>query len=532
MRGLWRGSGATSSDVGGPGAALDGCPWRATKPWAKVAAEVQPVGTSPARASSAPSRTPDRARRRPGSRKDALRRRLLFTADLLTFLLAVAAMTVSEGTTDPLWALLMLPLWLLIAKVEGLYDADHPKIWHLTSDEAAAIFHWITLSVAATLFFIRALPDETITVETAFALYATALASAFLLRTAARAIWRRRVPPERALVLGEGKLADAVARKLTLEPGHHLTVLELSAHGSSGNGNGDRRRANGAFRGMLNPEELTKEDLEYLLSETDIERVILAVPELDEDTLARVVSACRSTGVKLSVLPPMRAMLGTAVQLTHIAEMPVIEYGTWGTSPSTVALKRGIDILVSAAGIVVLTPLMLLIAIAVRVDSRGPAFFKQLRAGRHGKPFRIVKFRTMCHDAEERVSEVISVDDLTEPMFKLKEDPRVTRVGRFLRRTSLDELPQLFNVLRGDMSLVGPRPEEVWLVERYGETQRFRLQMRPGLTGPMQVHGRGELNFQERLAVEREYVENYSLRKDLKIVLRTGSAIFRANGAY
>jgi lipopolysaccharide/colanic/teichoic acid biosynthesis glycosyltransferase len=105
-------------------------------------------------------------------------------------------------------------------------------------------------------------------------------------------------------------------------------------------------------------------------------------------------------------------------------------------------------------------------------------------------------------------------------------------VGRFLRRTSLDELPQLFNVLRGDMSLVGPRPEELWLVERYDETQRFRLEMRPGITGPMQVHGRGELTFQERLAVEREYVENYSLKKDLRILLRTAGAIFRADGAY
>jgi lipopolysaccharide/colanic/teichoic acid biosynthesis glycosyltransferase len=138
----------------------------------------------------------------------------------------------------------------------------------------------------------------------------------------------------------------------------------------------------------------------------------------------------------------------------------------------------------------------------------------------------------MCHDAEERIGEVISVDQLKEPMFKLRKDPRVTRVGRFLRRTSIDELPQLFNVLKGDMSLIGPRPEELWLVERYSETQRFRLEMRPGLTGPMQVHGRGELTFQERLAVEREYVENYTFDKDLRISLRTISTIFGARGAY
>ena len=154
----------------------------------------------------------------------------------------------------------------------------------------------------------------------------------------------------------------------------------------------------------------------------------------------------------------MRAMLGTAVQLSHIAEMPVIEYGTWNTTVSTMAFKRAIDIVVSAVGLVLLAPVMLVIAVLVRLDSRGPALFSQSRAGRHGEPFSFIKFRTMCRDAEDRISEVLSVDGLQEPMYKLRRDPRVTRVGRFLRRTSLDELPQLFNVLRGDMSLVGRGP--------------------------------------------------------------------------
>jgi exopolysaccharide biosynthesis polyprenyl glycosylphosphotransferase len=438
-------------------------------------------------------------------------------------LTAIGVMTLVEGTTDPVWALLTLPLWMVLAKVEGLYDADHPKIWHRTTDEAPAIFHWVTLSVAGTLFFIRALPDETLTVEAAGALYFTALGGAFLLRAGARALWRRLVPPERALVLGTGQLAEQVRRKLALEPGHHLVLGEFSGLGSSGNGRGSDHT-------ML--EELSKGNLAYVVAGVEVDRVILAIPELDEATLARVVSACREVGVKLSVLPPMRAMLGTAVQLSHIAEMPVIEYGTWHTTWSTMALKRAIDVVLSAVGLVLLTPVMIVIAALIRLDSSGPALFKQLRAGRHGEPFRFVKFRTMCEDAQERIAEVLSVDELKEPMYKLRRDPRVTRVGRFLRRTSLDELPQLFNVLRGEMSLVGPRPEELWLVERYGETERFRLEMRPGITGPMQVHGRGQLTFQERLAVEREYVENYSLKKDLRILLRTVGVIFRADGAY
>ena len=453
--------------------------------------------------------------------KDAVRRRLLFLADTLTMLVAVGATTLVEGTTDPLWALAAFPFWIILAKAEGLYDNDHPKIWHRTSDEAPALFHWATLSVAGTLFYIRALPTETITINSAVTMGVTALAGAFVFRAIARAAWRSLVTPERAIVIGSGQLAAQVRRKLAIEPGHHVTLIDATG-----------MAANGHRREPVRFEDLGKEDLTTLLYETRAERVILAATELDESTLARVVSVARSHGVKLSVVPPLRAMLGTAVELSHIAEMPVIEYRTWEPSKSTMAIKRLIDIVGSAIGLVLLAPLMAVIALAIRINSRGPAFFRQSRAGRHGRPFKIIKFRTMCRDAEDRIAEVISPDGLEEPMYKLRNDPRVTGVGRFLRRTSLDELPQLINVLRGQMSLVGPRPEEVWLVERYGETERFKLQMRPGVTGPMQVHGRGELTFQERVAVEREYVEKYSLRKDGQIVLRTASAVLRATGAY
>jgi exopolysaccharide biosynthesis polyprenyl glycosylphosphotransferase len=238
-----------------------------------------------------------------------------------------------------------------------------------------------------------------------------------------------------------------------------------------------------------------------------------------------VVGACRERGVKLSVMPPMRAMLGTAVQLNHIAEMPVIEYGTWGTSSSTKALKRGVDIVLSAVGIVVLAPLMLIIAIAVRLTSRGPALFKQVRAGRGGRAFRMYKFRTMCRDAEERINEVISPDELTEPMFKLRRDPRVTKVGRYLRRTSLDELPQLFNVLGRQMSLVGPRPAIPYELAHYRPADFDRFSVRPGLTGLWQVSGRSELGFREMLELDVEYARNATLATDARILARTPRAV-------
>ena len=142
------------------------------------------------------------------------------------------------------------------------------------------------------------------------------------------------------------------------------------------------------------------------------------------------------------------------------------------------------------------------------------------------------KFRTMASDAEKRLGEVVSLEDLNEPMFKLRRDPRVTRFGRRLRRYSLDELPQLFNVLKGDMSLVGPRPEELQLVERYGPEHRFRLEVKPGMTGPMQVCGRGELTFAERLAVEHDYIEHMSITRDLRILLLTIPVGLRGTGAF
>jgi lipopolysaccharide/colanic/teichoic acid biosynthesis glycosyltransferase len=170
--------------------------------------------------------------------------------------------------------------------------------------------------------------------------------------------------------------------------------------------------------------------------------------------------------------------------------------------------------------------------VAIRLDSRGPVIFTQFRAGTGGRPFRMYKLRTMTADAEESLSEIVRLEDLREPMFKLPNDPRVTRVGRLLRRFSFDELPQLVNVLRGQMSIVGPRPEQVELVERYAPEHRFRLEVKPGMTGPMQVFGRGELSFGERLAVELDYVENMSLGRDLRILFQTAPAIIRGTGAF
>lgn len=457
--------------------------------------------------------------------KDALLRRLIAAADVTAVLAGAFAvgLTAEAGLASLLWWAGSLPLWIVVGKLHGLYDQDHVRIKHLTSDELPALFHWATVS-AAIVTLVLALGPAELSVGDAFAGWAAVLAFAVALRVAARMAWRRLVPPERGVVIGEGQLADALSRKLALEPGHHLTLVASVMPGRLEN-QAEQRPAGAPLLGI-------QPELAETLRRERAERVVLAMPDLDEGTLARVVATCRALGVKLSVAPPLRAMLGTAVTLSHLAELPVIEFKTWDPSRSTAFLKRSFDVALSAAGLVTLAPLLAAIAILIRLDSPGPAIFRQRRAGERGAPFEVLKFRTMVRDAEARLEEVVQLDELAEPSFKLRADPRVTRVGRLLRKTSLDELPQLLNVLRGEMSLVGPRPEQLRLVERYSPEMRFRLEMRPGITGPMQVHGRGELTFQEWVAVEREYMENYSLQKDVKILLATPLAVFRRKGAF
>lgn len=195
-------------------------------------------------------------------------------------------------------------------------------------------------------------------------------------------------------------------------------------------------------------------------------------------------------------------------------------------------IKRTMDIAGALVGLVLSIPLVALAAVAIKMDSPGPVFYQQRRIGEDGRPFHIVKLRSMVQDADARLDELIDIATLDEPVYKLQNDPRVTRIGRLLRRTSLDEAPQFINVLVGDMSLVGPRPEEERLVALYSDEQRRRLAVKPGMTGPMQINGRGNLSFGERLRLELDYIDNYSLKRDVSIILRTLPAIVRGSGAF
>jgi lipopolysaccharide/colanic/teichoic acid biosynthesis glycosyltransferase/GT2 family glycosyltransferase len=196
------------------------------------------------------------------------------------------------------------------------------------------------------------------------------------------------------------------------------------------------------------------------------------------------------------------------------------------------AIKRAMDVACSLAGLLLTAPVLAALAVAIKLDSPGPVLFVQERIGKDGRPFRMLKLRTMVDGAEEMLPALVNLESLPSPAFKLRDDPRLTRPGRFLRRTSLDELPQLWNVLRGDMSLVGPRPEETRVVRLYGDWHRQRLAVKPGLTGPMQVNGRGDLDLDERVWLELDYIQGYSLWRDIAILARTIATVISGRGAY
>jgi lipopolysaccharide/colanic/teichoic acid biosynthesis glycosyltransferase len=195
-------------------------------------------------------------------------------------------------------------------------------------------------------------------------------------------------------------------------------------------------------------------------------------------------------------------------------------------------LKRMMDVVGAAIGFLLSVPLMVLVAVLIRIDSPGPIIFKQRRVGLFGQEFRVYKFRTMVENAEELLDQLVDLQALDEPVFKIRNDPRVTPIGRFLRRWSLDELPQFLNVLNGDMSLVGPRPEEVRIVQYYNDFHRVRLLAKPGMTGPVQVSGRGDLSLRARVELEIDYIQNYSLGKDLQILLKTIPVVIQGKGSY
>jgi exopolysaccharide biosynthesis polyprenyl glycosylphosphotransferase len=455
-------------------------------------------------------------------RRGALLRRLLALGDcggLIAVLCAVTAATTSTDVGTLFWAVLFSPCWILVAKLHGLYDNDHRRIRHSTLDELPSL---VSASALGTLLLDGLLalsPAGPLSPASAIGVGVGMLVTSFVLRGVLRFLWHRLTGQALGVVIGPAKAVDMVARRVSTHPETRLALV-----------------------GYLSPEregtstELPRlgsiADIPEVARELGIERVVVTEQEMSEVAAERLIEECKAEGLALTFLPQHYGLLGPGIELNRLAELPVLDFRFSDPPRSTVAMKRAMDVVFSGLLLALLAPLLLAVAVWILLDDGRPVFFRQRRAGKDGVPFTMVKFRTMVADAEQRLPELVDLESLDQPAFKIPDDPRVTRSGRFLRRTSIDELPQLLNVLRGQMSLVGPRPEEESVVALYDERQRGRLAVKPGLTGPMQVYGRSDLTFEERLAMERDYLDNLSLLTDLAILLRTPRALIRGQGAY
>jgi exopolysaccharide biosynthesis polyprenyl glycosylphosphotransferase len=321
-------------------------------------------------------------------------------------------------------------------------------------------------------------------------------------RTIARSLAGRIAPVERCLVIGDPELAQRIRERLGSSAARATVVASLPLTGDN--------------VGALD----SPENLRHVVSELQVHRLILAPTMVDTGEVAELIRIAKAVGVRVSVLPRMFEAVGAAVEFDDVGGLTMLGVRRFGLVRSSRLLKRAFDATVAFIMLFALAPLMLAIAIAIRLDSPGPIFFRQPRVGRDGRHFDIFKYRSMVVDAEAQKERLLGLNEVGVGMFKIKQDPRITRVGSFLRKTSLDELPQLFNVLRGEMSLVGPRPLVIDEDAMVVGMDRSRLHLTPGMTGPWQIMGT-RVPMHEMVAIDYLYVANWSLWQDLKVLLRT-----------
>ncbi|HTU13957.1 MAG TPA: sugar transferase [Solirubrobacterales bacterium] len=463
---------------------------------------------------------------RSAHRLHRLRRWSLALAD--TTGIATGILVASEigkmSAQNQLYAIGIVPIWIFVAKLYNLYDRDDRRIQHSTVEEIPSLLATAAITVVLAKIVTEVLPIPVFLSSAMIIIGAVAVVVSFILRATVRQLYRQIAEKQRTIVIGSGAKAALVAKRLTQEVGSGIQLSGYVAESPNGTHDGPANLGVEYFG--------TIRDLPRIAGEQGIARVVIADDNLSSKAIGAIINTCREAQVAVTLVPANQEVLGPDTELNRIAEVPMLDFHFSIPPRSTMAIKRALDITVSGTLLILTSPFLLLSAIFIKLDSKGPVFFRQVRIGKNGKRFTMFKLRTMVADAEARLDSLIDLDALEEPVFKIPNDPRITRVGKFLRRSSLDEVPQFINVLKGDMSLVGPRPEEEAVVALYDERQRQRLSVKPGLTGPMQVAGRGSLNFEERLALERDYLDNLTISGDISILLRTPQAVVRGDGAF
>jgi exopolysaccharide biosynthesis polyprenyl glycosylphosphotransferase len=440
-----------------------------------------------------------------------------------------------------------LPVWLALGRAYGLYDADVRQTSNTTVDDAVHLFH--VLVVGAILMYAGGqLAGLEVTPVTVGVFGALALPSLVLARACARAVMRRRLSyVQNAVIVGAGRTGQLVASKLI----HGCSGINVVGFVDTQPAPLCRELAGARFLGDL-------ECLPTIVRLLDVERVIVAFSSDSDAELLALVRRLDDLGVQVDIVPRLFDALGPRAQLHELAGLPLVGLPPLRLSDAAIVSKRLLDAVGSAALLVLLAPLLAGIALTVKLTSPGPVFYKGARIGRNGQRFKLFKFRTMrvayCRGpeyggdgAEATFRELMSDParrDQFERAHKLVHDPRVTPVGELLRRTSLDELPQLINVLKGDLALVGPRPvtvdeyddllasgtadaPDLRPVDGYWTTQ----DLKPGVTGYWQINGRSSTSYEERVRLDTAYATSWSLRLDLQILAKTGSALLDRRNA-
>lgn len=418
--------------------------------------------------------------------------------------------------------LLFTPVWIILFWLYGLYE---PRQVLSPVNEFKQVFHGV---VAGTVLIFLA--DSAFNLELARGWALLALVSGFVVVGAERLLVRKMLhflrrrggDPTRAIIIGANHEARTVARTLEREGWLGYRILGFVDDDVP------------VGEEIVNGHEVlgATAQIRDVVEQHGATLVLVAASAFDASKLNRLFWELQEVDADLQITSGTIDVIASRVTIQSVAGVPLLFVRRTGMDRFQRTLKRTIDIAGSLIGLILLSPVLAAIALWIKRDSEGPVFFRQGRVGRDGRLFRVWKFRTMAVDAEERLAELEHLSEGPGLLFKLKEDPRVTTAGRVLRIYSLDELPQLFNVILGEMSLVGPRPALPAEVERYDDWVRNRLRVKPGMTGLWQVSGRTETTFADYIRYDLFYIQNWSLSLDLWIMWRTLRAVLSGEGAH
>src|SRR5829696_4528216 len=436
-----------------------------------------------------------------GAERASLLRRLLLMSDVVAAIIAGIAGAVAGGLDLPhalTFAAIVAVAWPVLAFMGGLYAVDTLGAWASGIPEIGRLAALAVFASWPLVFTANAL-DAGAPMAAALVAAPLSLLLALVGRTTLRGALHRASPlRQRTLIIGSGLVASQLL---------------------------DRLRRHGEYG--LDPIGIVDDEIHDDFG--------LDVPVLGRfDELRDVLRACREERVAVDIVPRLFEFLDGAKAIEQIGGIPLLTISAPRLSRVAKAAKRVLDVAVAGGLLLAMAPVLLIIALAIKIESRGPVLFRQPRAGLRGKPFMVFKLRSMYMDAEARKAELMRHNEMEGGvLFKVQRDPRITRIGRWLRRLSIDEMPQLLNVLRGEMSLVGPRPLVLPESALLGDSWHARrLDLRPGLTGPWQISGRSDLTVQDMVRLDYQYVTGWSLTRDLEILLGTVTVVLNGRGAY